>query len=113
MDASCLFKTLLATNWALFLWDQYITWRQYTVHRDAENRPAEVKELIGDEDYKKARDYKIDNHLFGFAHSWFNQALLTAQLIGGYYPFLWYSTAHLPFHVAFFLSINSIIRNNH
>ncbi|PIC50480.1 hypothetical protein B9Z55_001360 [Caenorhabditis nigoni] len=109
MDASCLFKTLLATNWALFLWDQYITYRQYKVHRDAEKRPEEVKELINEEDYKKARDYKIDNHQFGFLQSWFNQLLLTAQLVGGYYPFLWYATEKYPFHVAVFLSINSII----
>ncbi|CAI2314426.1 unnamed protein product [Caenorhabditis sp. 36 PRJEB53466] len=109
MDASCLFKALLATNWALFLWDQYITWRQYKVHREAEKRPNEVKELISEEDYKKARDYKIDNHQFAFAHNWFSQALLTAQLIGGYYPFLWYATANYPFHVAVFLSVNSVI----
>ncbi|CAI5438282.1 unnamed protein product [Caenorhabditis angaria] len=109
MEAGCLFKTLLATNWILFLWDQYITWRQYKVHLENVKRPKEVEELISEEEYKKARDYKMDNHTFGFAHGIFNQILSTVQLVYGYYPLLWYATAGFPFHSSVFLVTNSII----
>ncbi|CAD6197747.1 unnamed protein product [Caenorhabditis auriculariae] len=109
MNENCLFNALLATNWALFLWNTYISRRQYAVHLKNEKRPDEVKDLIGEEDYTKARDYKLDHHSFDFAHDIFMQILSTVQLVGGYYPWLWYGTASFPFHSVAFIIINSLI----
>ncbi|CAB3408529.1 unnamed protein product [Caenorhabditis bovis] len=108
MDPKCLFKALLATNWVLFLWELYISYRQYKVHRDNEKRPKEVQELISEEDYKKARDYKLDNHQYNFAHSIFCQLVSTVQLITGYYPILWYYFSGYQFQSVLFIVVNSI-----
>ncbi|KHJ95043.1 peptidase, M48 family [Oesophagostomum dentatum] len=109
MEASCLFKLLLGTNWFLFLWNFYLHYRQYDVHRKNETRPAHVDELITEEEYTKARDYKMDKHMFSFAHDLFGQVWTTVILVSGFLPWLWYACSSYPLHSVVFIAVNSIL----
>lgn len=42
-----------------------------------EKRPEHVSEIISEEDYAKARAYKLDRHTFGFIESIFGKAEMT------------------------------------
>ncbi|VDL77009.1 unnamed protein product [Nippostrongylus brasiliensis] len=45
MEASCLFSLLLGTNWLLFLWNYYLQYRQFNVHKSNEKRPMRIEAL--------------------------------------------------------------------
>ncbi|KIH42324.1 hypothetical protein ANCDUO_27693 [Ancylostoma duodenale] len=124
MEASCLFKLLLGTNWVLFLWNYYLHYRQYNVHRQNEKRPQHVEALITEEvlssefaagpisngtEYTKARNYKLDKHTFSFAHDLFGQVWTTVVLVGGWLPWLWYACSPYPLPSVVFLAINSLV----
>ncbi|XGW20226.1 hypothetical protein V3C99_003774 [Haemonchus contortus] len=109
MEASCLFKLLLGTNWVLFLWNYYLHYRQYRVHLVNEKRPKHVEDLISEEDYEKARNYKLDKHLFGFAHDLYGQLWTTVVLVFGWLPWLWYMCSPYRLPSLIFLLVNSLV----
>ncbi|PAV80261.1 hypothetical protein WR25_16794 isoform C [Diploscapter pachys] len=109
MGPDCLFKLLLGTNWALFLWELYINYRQYKVHLKNEKRPKEVEELIETEDYEKARNYKLDKHRFNFWNMIVSQITSTFLLCYGWLPWLWYATSAAPLHSVVFIVLNNIM----
>lgn len=86
MIDSCI---LLAIIWVVFLWDFYLSIRQYRVHRDTVTRPDHVKEIVSEEEFTKARLYRIDKHHFGFLRSIYMQLQLTALLVFEIFVFLW------------------------
>lgn len=57
------------------LWDLYLSWRQYQLYRRTTVRPANVAEIISEEDFSKARAYKLDKFHFGFFTSAVNFAI--------------------------------------
>uniref|UniRef100_A0A914WU43 CAAX prenyl protease n=2 Tax=Plectus sambesii TaxID=2011161 RepID=A0A914WU43_9BILA len=95
MQPSVIFKGTLFFSWLMFLWDYYLAWRQYVKHRDNEKRPDAVSEIIGEEDYRKARLYKLDRHIFGFARSIWSQLESTVILLYGFIPYFWYLSGDL------------------
>lgn len=76
-----MFWLILAVAWAIFFWDFYLSIRQYRVHRDNEKRPANVTEIISEDEYRKARLYKLDKHRFNFVYSLYSQIELTVVLL--------------------------------
>ncbi|KJH46697.1 peptidase, M48 family [Dictyocaulus viviparus] len=109
MKHSSLFNLLLGSRWLLFAWDYYLQYRQYRVHFLNEKRPQHVEALITEEDYKKARKYKLDKHLFCFAYSLFDQVWTTVIFVSGWLPWLWYFCADYPLPSIVFFSLNSIV----
>lgn len=53
---------------------------QYRVHRDTVVRPDEVCEIMTEEEYRKARIYRLDKHRFSFVYSIY----LQLELMVGY-----------------------------
>uniref|UniRef100_A0A914DEW3 CAAX prenyl protease n=1 Tax=Acrobeloides nanus TaxID=290746 RepID=A0A914DEW3_9BILA len=89
MEPTTIFWLILITIWLLFIWDFYMGWRQYRVHRDNVKRPDHVSEIITEEEYNKARAYKLDKHLYGFVtHTW-SHLQTNAVLLLGLLPFFW------------------------
>ncbi|PIO59872.1 peptidase, M48 family, partial [Teladorsagia circumcincta] len=109
MDASCLFSLLLGTNWVLFIWNYYLHYRQYRVHLVNEKRPKHVEALISEEDYEKARSYKLDKHTLSFAHDLYGQVWTTVVLLFGWLPWLWYTCQPYPLPSVVFLVVNSLV----
>ncbi|KAJ1363598.1 hypothetical protein KIN20_023495 [Parelaphostrongylus tenuis] len=109
MGPHLLFKLLLGSKWLLFLWNYYLHYRQYRVHASNEKRPQRVEGLITDEEYAKARSYKLDKHLFSFAHELFGQLWTTVILVAQWLPWLWYSCSTYPLPSVLFLSVNCVI----
>lgn len=69
METSVLiFWSCFVFGFVTFLWELYLSWRQYRKHRDTPELPEDLKEIIDQESYKKSRLYSLDNARFGFAH---------------------------------------------
>jgi hypothetical protein len=66
MDPNSIFWLLYAFYLISFFWDFYLTWRQYRVYCKNKNRPDNVKDIISEDDFQKARNYKLEKMHFGF-----------------------------------------------
>uniref|UniRef100_A0A0N5ALC2 CAAX prenyl protease n=1 Tax=Syphacia muris TaxID=451379 RepID=A0A0N5ALC2_9BILA len=71
--ATTMFWLIVTISWSLFLWDFYLSHRQYRVQKNAIKRPTEATGIISEEDYAKARLYAIDKHEFNLALSIYSQ----------------------------------------
>lgn len=80
MDPTAIFWVLYSFYLTSFLWNFYLTLRQYIVYRKNETRPTEVNEIISDEDFKKARNYNLDKMHFGFYEIAFGKIITTVNL---------------------------------
>lgn len=77
MEPNTIFWSLLSFYWLVFIWDLYLSYRQYRVHLTNKKRPNHVAEIISEEDYAKARAYKLDRHCFNFFESIFSKTEMT------------------------------------
>jgi STE24 endopeptidase len=89
MDPSTIFWSLFSINWLIFLFEQYLAWRQYQVHLKNEKRPSILSSLMTKRNYARARLYKLDRDRYGFVTDIFNQIQTTAFVFGGLMPLLW------------------------
>lgn len=87
MSPNEIFWLLYAFYLGSFLWDFYLTWRQYKVYRDNKVRPEKVKEIISEEDYEKSRNYKLDKMHFGFLQMAFGKVETTVKNEENYLKF--------------------------
>ncbi|CAI4228493.1 unnamed protein product [Auanema sp. JU1783] len=109
MEPTNIFRAVLLGNWIVFLWDLYLSWRQYKVHERNARRPNEVADLITEEDYNKARSYKLDKHRFSFAQGIYGQLLTTVVLCYQFLPKLWYLCDGLPLQSVAFTVLSSLV----
>ncbi|KAL7077499.1 hypothetical protein ACQ4LE_003368 [Meloidogyne hapla] len=89
MDPTSIFWFIYSLYLASFLWNFYLTLRQYFFYRKSETRPEEVSEIISKEDFVKARDYNLDKMHFGFYEIAFGKTLATIILFCNLIPWLW------------------------
>ncbi|CAG9534081.1 unnamed protein product [Cercopithifilaria johnstoni] len=84
-----MFWLIIFITWSIFLWDFYLSVRQYRVHRDTVKRPDEVSEIMSEEEYRKARIYRLDKHRYSFVYSIYLQLELMAILMFCLPQILW------------------------
>ncbi|VDM97919.1 unnamed protein product [Thelazia callipaeda] len=81
---------------------------QYRVHRDAVKRPDAVSEIIGEEEYHKARIYRLDKHRFSFVHSIYSQLELMVILLLCIPHILWLKSGVINEKLGFSNEVNPI-----
>jgi STE24 endopeptidase len=84
-----IFYAIYSFNLIVFIWEFYLSYRQYRVHYNNKKRPDHVAEIISEEDYDKARLYELDNHRFGFFHDIFEQIRISIILWTNFAAYLW------------------------
>ncbi|VIO95621.1 Peptidase family M48 containing protein [Brugia malayi] len=113
-----MFWLIIFITWSIFFWDFYLSIRQYRVHRDAVKRPDEVSEIMSEEEYRKARIYRLDKHHFSFVYSIYSQLELMVILIFYLPQILWSKSGNFNLRFGFtseiaqtitFISLVSII----
>ncbi|CAK5008195.1 unnamed protein product [Meloidogyne enterolobii] len=81
MDPTAIFWFIYSFYSATFIWNFYLTLRQYNVYRKTETRPEEVYEIISEEDFGYHRNYYLDKLTFDS----YKLIILFCNLI----PWLW------------------------
>ncbi|CAN7989280.1 unnamed protein product [Ixodes hexagonus] len=84
-----IFIFALAVSWIAYLWETYLSYRQYTLCKKTSRVPAEVSAITDQETFSKARLYQLDKSKFGFYAGLWNQFETTLVLILGGFPFFW------------------------
>ncbi|KAI1711110.1 peptidase family m48 domain-containing protein [Ditylenchus destructor] len=94
MSPDAIFWSLISFYWVSFVWDLYVAFRQYKVHLNCAKRPDHVSEIISEEDYDKARRYKLDKHRFGFVQAIFGCLQTSIVFVFNILPEIWELTGN-------------------
>lgn len=88
MAAPILLATL-AFIWIVYIWETYLSYRQYKVYRDTEDVPDQLEDYIDEETFEKSRRYQVDKTKFGFISGLYSQ--IESSLILWFFgiPLLW------------------------
>ncbi|BFZ09759.1 hypothetical protein BsWGS_12798 [Bradybaena similaris] len=89
INENTIFNAVLLFSWVTFLWETYLAFRQRTVARGNSKVPPELKGVMDQETFDKARSYHLDKSTFGLWHSLYSQIESTLILWFGGFPLLW------------------------
>lgn len=73
----------------MFIWENYLTFRQYLVEQKNLTLPSDLHSIIDKETFTKARFYAIDKSKFSFISSVYGHAEGMLILTYGGIPFIW------------------------
>ena len=82
------FETILVIVNVIFVWQQYLAWRQYRKLFERE-RPAEIQSVFSQEEFDKARSYGFDKARFSFISGTFDHLLNMVVLVYFALPWFW------------------------
>lgn len=92
---------VLAVSWISYIWDNYLTYRQYKVYKNTEKVPNELAEYIDHETFTKSKAYSIDKARFGFFSGVFGQIQNTIRLCFYLSAFFWNYSSNIMIHYGF------------
>ncbi|RWS17165.1 CAAX prenyl protease 1-like protein [Dinothrombium tinctorium] len=84
-----LFRFVLVFVWITYLWESFLSYRQYKVYTNVTTIPPDFVGVLDQKTFTKARLYSIDKSKFGFVSKLWSQLLTTAILLSNIIPYLW------------------------
>ncbi|CAF4047031.1 unnamed protein product, partial [Rotaria magnacalcarata] len=90
-----LFYALILITWIISTWEHYLSYRQYQNYKRCQNVPAELTDVMTDDELNKARLYAMDKMRYNEIHSIFNQVETTILLLIGVLPWLWQTSGNI------------------
>ncbi|UJR25318.1 hypothetical protein I4U23_006669 [Adineta vaga] len=95
IDSNTLFYALLIFTWIISLWEHYLSYRQYKNYKRHRTVPAELTDVMTEEELSKARSYAIDKMRYNEIHSIFNEVETTILLLVGVLPWVWKKSGNI------------------
>ena len=89
LEPEHIFYGVLAFSWVEFFWGSYLSHRQRKIYKKHVEVPDEVKGLLDEETFTKARLYALDKSNFGAFQGIFSQVLSTVFMLYFAFKFLW------------------------
>ena len=89
LEPENIFYGVLAFSWTEFFWGSYLSHRQRKIYKKHVEVPDEVKGLLDEETFTKARLYALDKSNFGAFQGIFSQVLSTVFMVYFAFKFLW------------------------
>jgi len=80
---------ILGFHWAGYLWETYLSYRQYKFVTKTKELPDELKSVMTKETFIKARDYSLAKMQFGFIKDAISIVFSSVIIAGGVYAKLW------------------------
>ncbi|XP_035663679.1 CAAX prenyl protease 1 homolog [Branchiostoma floridae] len=84
-----LVTVVLLFFWVVYLWENYLSFRQREVYKTTKDIPWELRSVLEHETFEKARLYQLDKNGFSFWAGLYSQLEMTVILLLGGIPFLW------------------------
>uniref|UniRef100_UPI00358DE75C CAAX prenyl protease 1 homolog isoform X2 n=1 Tax=Myxine glutinosa TaxID=7769 RepID=UPI00358DE75C len=84
-----MFYSLFLFIWLLYLWEEYLAYKQRCMYRAAHDVPEELQAVLPRETYIKASVYQLEHARLESLHALFTQLESTAILLLGGIPYLW------------------------
>ncbi|XP_063721123.1 CAAX prenyl protease 1 homolog [Symsagittifera roscoffensis] len=88
-DYSPLFIAVVLFKWAVFIWDEYLTWRQRRVVLNKTTVPEPLSHVLDEETMNKTRRYSLDKMTFGFWQSLYSEVETNIILLLFALPWAW------------------------
>ncbi|XP_077488071.1 CAAX prenyl protease 1 homolog [Amblyomma americanum] len=85
-----IFAFALFMSWLTYLWETYLSYRQYKVCKSTPRVPSELSVITDQETFSKARLYQIDKMKFGFCSGIWSELETTVVLLFGGFAFFWH-----------------------
>lgn len=88
--ASGIFYCVLGFNWIVYIWETYLSTRQYKVYQKSIYVPPELIGIMDQSTFNKARSYHIDTAKFSFVCCMVKQFITTIVLVFELNYYIWY-----------------------
>ena len=89
VDPFTIKMTVLILVWISFLWNEYLTYRQYKVIKNTTSVPSQLLGTMDPANLAKTRAYSLDRMSFGVIKGWFDQILSSALIYFNVSYYLW------------------------
>jgi STE24 endopeptidase len=89
IDKNVLFYSIIGFMLVMFLWEQFLSLRQFLVERKTKQVPRELAAVLDDKTFQKSRSYAIDKRVYGFASNFYSETESMLILCLGAFPFVW------------------------
>jgi STE24 endopeptidase len=89
IDKNVLFYSIIGFMTVMFLWEQFLSLRQFLIERKTKQVPSELTSVLDDKTFQKSRLYAIDKRVYGFANNFYSQTESYLILFLGALPFVW------------------------
>jgi len=89
IDKDTLFYAIIGFMTVMFLWENYLSYRQYKVEKNTRELPKELVGVTDQETFEKSRLYALDKDVYSFIHGFYDQLESYVILFIGANPFVW------------------------
>ena len=89
LEPEHIFWGVLGFSWVEFIWESYLSHRQRNIYKKHTSIPEELKEILDNDTFTKARLYALDKSNFGAVQGIFSQLLSTALMLVFAFKYLW------------------------
>lgn len=92
IDEDILVFLILVFSWGEYLWELYLSLRQLKIYKTNNTIPDDVKEMLNEESFKKARIYGIDKTQFKIIKEFYSIVLTSIILYKRWIYAAWYKS---------------------
>lgn len=85
-----IFAFALFMSWFTYIWETYLSYRQYKMCKSTPRVPSELSAITDQETFSKARLYQVDKMKFGFCSGIWSELETTVVLLFGGFAFFWH-----------------------
>lgn len=82
-------NTIIFLLWAEFIWETYLSIRQFNKAKSTNEVPAELKSVMNQEEFQKAKDYSLAKLKYGFIKDTHSIILTTTVIYYGLLANIW------------------------
>lgn len=95
IDEDTIVFLILLFSWVEYLWELYLSLRQLNIYKTNNTIPDDLKEMLNEESFKKARLYGIDKSQFKIVKDFYNTVLTSLILYNRYFYVAWIKSENI------------------
>nr|AEE63649.1 unknown [Dendroctonus ponderosae] len=89
LDDQCIRYVIILLLWADYIWETYLSIRQFGVAKSTVQIPHQLKDVMKNDEYEKARNYSIAKLKFGFVKQFHSIIINTVVIHQGILAEIW------------------------
>ncbi|XP_063381980.1 CAAX prenyl protease 1 homolog [Cydia fagiglandana] len=95
LNEECIVYLILLFSWAEYLWELYLSLRQLKIYKTNNTIPEDLKEMLNEESFKKARLYGIDKSQFKIVKEFYSIVLTSVILYRRWIAVAWFESENI------------------
>ncbi|CAH2084655.1 unnamed protein product [Euphydryas editha] len=95
LDEGLLLLLILIFSWVEYTWELYLSLRQLRIYKTNNTIPEDLKEMLNEESFKKARLYGIDKSQYKIVKEFYSISLTSVILYNRWISAAWQKSEHI------------------